>query len=258
MNYACIIPCFNEGDRIKELIRELKNIRSTKIHWFLLDNGSFDSSFDYIFQNKNNKFDKNINFIRKSINEGYGKGIKYALNEIRKYKNNQQLDHIIFNSFSNYSAIGWTHADGQTPLIDFISAANQANFVSSNDYLIKGIRNSREDGFISIIFTSFLNLIIVTFFNRNCINPNSQPTLISMELLFKILENTSNDGTFDLSILLKSTSFKISYLRFPVKFLKRKIGFGANQTFFQKLKYSFKLLSFLWRMRRYSKLFNAI
>ena len=99
--------------------------------------------------------------------------------------------------------------------------------------------------------------IIVTFFNRNCINPNSQPTLISMELLYKILENTSNDGTFDVSILLKSTSFKTSYSRFPVKFLKRKIGFGANQTFFQKLKYAFKLLFFLWSMRRYSKLFNA-
>ena len=256
MNYACIIPCFNEGKRIIELIGELEIINSPDIHWFLVDNGSYDSSFDFIFSNNQRNLDTSINFIRKSTNEGYGKGIKYALYQINNYKKNQKSGNIIFNSFSNYSALGWTHADGQTPVIDFTYATKKASQISNNDFLVKGIRSSREDGFVSTIFTSFLNLIIFTFFNCNCINPNSQPTLISRELLFKVLDNTSNDGTFDLSILIKSTEYKVSYSRFPIKFLKRKSGFGSNESFYQKLKYSVDLLFFIWSMRGYSKFYK--
>ena len=256
MNYACIIPCFNEGARIKELISELESIEYSYVDWFLVDNGSFDSSFDFIFKKNQNKFYKNINFIRKSINEGYGKGIKYGLNQIRNFQKNKKNPDIIVNSYSNYFALGWTHADGQTPIFDFISATRQAYQISTNEYLIKGIRNLREDGLISTIFTSSLNLIISTFFSSNCINPNSQPTLISKDLLFRILDNASNDACFDLSILLESTKYNISYSRFPVKFLKRKRGHGSNESIYQKVKYSNELLIFLWNKRRFSKLYS--
>ena len=256
MNYACIIPCFNEGERIKELISELESIDSSYIDWFLVDNGSFDSSFDFIFKNNQKKFYKNINFIRKSTNEGYGNGIKYGLNQIKNFKKSKKNTNIIFNSYSNYFALGWTHADGQTPVFDLISATRQADQISTNEYLVKGIRNTREDGLISTIFTSFLNLIIFTIFSKNCINPNSQPTLVSKDLLFRILDDASNDGSFDLSILLKSTKYKISYSRFPIKFLKRKRGLGSNESIYQKVKYSIALLIFLWGKRRFSKFYN--
>ncbi len=256
MNYACIIPCFNEGSRIKELISELENLDYSYLDWFLVDNGSLDSSFDFIFKNNENKFYKNINFIRKSTNEGYGKGIKYGLNQIKNFQKNKKTPDIIFNSFSNYVALGWTHADGQTPVSDFISATRQAYQISTNEYLVKGIRNLREDGLISTICTSFLNLIIYSVFSSNCINPNSQPTLISKDLLFRILDNASNDACFDLSILLESTKYKISYSRFPVEFLKRKRGLGSNESIYQKLKYSNELLIFLWNKRRFSKFYN--
>ena len=58
MNYACIIPCFNEGARIKEIISELESIEYSNVDWFLVDNGSFDSSFDFILKITKIKFIK--------------------------------------------------------------------------------------------------------------------------------------------------------------------------------------------------------
>ena len=45
MKCACIIPCFNEKDRIEGIFYEIKKIGKSNIDWFVLDNGSIDDSF---------------------------------------------------------------------------------------------------------------------------------------------------------------------------------------------------------------------
>ena len=264
MKCACIIPCFNEKNRIEEIFYEIEKLSKYNIDWFILDNGSIDSSFE-IMKNMIKKCQRgNIYIIKKTKNTGYGSGLKYAIekiillnNGINSFKINHIFPEISKSHF--YDKIAWTHADGQTPICDVIEAYKIAEDNNNNQkLLIKGLRISREDGKLAATFTFFLNLIQIIFFNRKIISPNSQPTLISYELLGKIIRSTFNDSLFDTSLSIICAKLDVEIIRFPVKFLRRTSGIGANEKIIHKLNFSIKNFILLWKMRRYSIMYPKI
>ncbi|WP_269622879.1 glycosyltransferase [Prochlorococcus marinus] len=237
-NIACVIPCFNEANRIDSLIKEILSLNSSDIDWYLLDNGSIDDTQDRICQLSINKLEaKNIMFIRKNINEGYGSGIKYAFKNI-----------VINNS---YKVFCWTHGDGQTPLNDILLASNLLKIQTNGFYLIKGKRLSRKDGTISYLFTFVLNLILFILGYRQAISPNSQPTSISVDLMNKIINKLPEDGKFDIAILLYIIDLGVKISRFNVHFLEREQGEGANESIDAKIIYSINMLKYIfkWKIR---------
>ena len=255
MKYACIIPCFNEVKRIEDIFIEINSINNKYLDWFILDNGSTDESYELMNKSLELFKNKNIYIIRKEKNNGYGAGIKFIISLIFSNKIGTNL--IQANDFINsYKAIGWTHADGQTPLRDILSAQKILEKQKDNHFLIKGIRVQRNDKKISKLFTSFLSLIQILFFNKNIISHNSQPTFVSTELLNKIFLDTQNSGLFDLSVSILSLSYKCQIKRFPVIFYKRKSGDGANEKIMQKIGFSIENIKFLWKMRGYSRLYK--
>ena len=263
MKCACIIPCFNEKARIEEIFYEIGKLDKENIDWFLLDNGSTDNSFE-IMKNMIKKYQmKNIFIIKKRKNMGYGSGLKYVfkkiiiLNEVKNtFKINFTFPVIKKSKF--YDNIAWTHADGQTPIYDVIRAYEIAENNNNQLIFIKGLRIRREDGILATLFTFFLNLIQIIFFNKKIISPNSQPTLISYKLIEKIIGSTFNDSLFDTSLSIICTKLDCEIIRFPVQFLRRKSGDGANEKIIHKITFSIKNFILLWKMRRYSIIFPKI
>ncbi len=263
MKCACIIPCFNEKDRIEGIFYEIKKIGKSNIDWFILDNGSIDNSFEIMKKMSKKYIKENIYIIKKTKNTGYGSGLKYVIKKlillnsgINKFKTSYIFPDISKSNF--YDNIAWTHADGQTPLYDVITAYKIAENNNNQKLLIKGIRIKREDGILATMFTFFLNLIQITFYNKKIISPNSQPTLVSYRLMEKIIRLTFNDNLFDTSLSIICSKLGSEIIRFPVQFLKRKSGVGANEKIIHKLNFSIKNFILLWKLRRYSVIFPKI
>lgn len=263
MKCACVIPCFNEKERIGEIFNEIKKVSKGDIDWFILDNGSRDGSFEIMKKMIKKHQRENIYIIKKTKNKGYGSGLKYVMRKIillNNGKDNFKIKNIFpeINRSNFYDSIAWTHADGQTPIYDVIKAYKIAEINNNHKLFIKGLRVKREDGIIALTFTFFLNLIQIIFFDKRIISPNSQPSLISYQLLEKIIGSSSNDSLFDTSLTIICAKLGSEIIRFPVQFLKRKSGFGANEKIINKLNFSIKTFLLLWKMRRYSMLFPKI
>ena len=112
VNFSLILPCYNEELNIIHLYEEFKNIPDNNVKELIfVNNGSTDNTeekIDKIIHQSN--IEKKSNLIIKKLNlpknQGYGGGIKAGL------------------EVAQGDFIGWTHADLQTPLIDFFKLYN--------------------------------------------------------------------------------------------------------------------------------------
>ncbi len=243
LSCACIIPCFNEKDRIKDLINEISKLESNLIDWYLLDNGSNDTTYQIMINELSKVKLSNIFPIKKKKNNGYGAGLKYVINKINKSRESKKDKGLTLKKVYKY--ICWTHADGQTPINDVAIAHNIAIKQEKKFILIKGKRIQRKDGLLGIIFEFFLNLLVSLKYNKNILSAYSQPTLISKSLLLKISEHCPNDSVFDLAVIVKGFLHKATILRFPVVFEKRTKGKGSNESLYQKIKFSIDNLIYM-------------
>ena len=164
---SIIIPCFNEAKNIPALIKKIDPIIDENIEVILVDNGSTDKTGEIIELELLNR-----NSVLKSIsvskNIGYGNGIMRGVKEAKG------------------EIIAWTHADGQTPLIDVITSYQIFCRCQENIDLIKGISTSRKDGLIAKTFTMFFNIIrigIQLYLQNNMI----------VTFLFKIYERKNEE-----------------------------------------------------------------
>ena len=226
---VCLIPCFNESENLVLLCKEIRSLNSKNIDWYLINNGSTDINYiDFQKIIDKNKGQDAIKTFYVPKNHGYGYGLKKC----------------IVNILDDYEEIIWTHADGQTPLIDVMTAL-EISSQYKNYEIIKGIRVSRKDGVVASFFTLGLNLILLFSGNFNYRSPNSQPTLIKNYLLKKIITKTEDNANFDISVLIKAKRFQNRISRFPVNFKNRKKGKGSNEIFIDKVKYSCSMLRYI-------------
>lgn len=166
INFSLILPCFNEEKNIPFLYNEFLEsyCKDYKSELIFVNNGSTDNTgiqINKIFNLNNEK--KNNIFIRKldlKKNIGYGGGIIAGLN------------------IAKGEYIGWTHADLQSPLEDYIKLyeliKNKKNIFGKG----KRINNRGFDGIISR-FHEKLASVILGFDMREI---NAQPKILSRDV----------------------------------------------------------------------------
>ena len=91
MNSLCIIPCWNEEDKLPKLINQIKSFDQSnyKVDFLFINNGSTDKSLQIIKESK-------INYLTYQINMGIGYALINGL-KIGTEKNYDSIIHLAGN-----------------------------------------------------------------------------------------------------------------------------------------------------------------
>jgi glycosyltransferase involved in cell wall biosynthesis len=234
-NFSLVLPCYNEELNIDHLYEEFKNLpdKNLKKELIFVNNGSTDKTEEnidkVIIQSIN---DKNSNLIIKKINlsknQGYGGGIKAGLKIAR----------------GDY--IGWTHADLQTPLIDFLKLFNLIK--NKKKIFGKGVRTNNRgySGIVSRIH-EFLASKILGF---NLKEINAQPKIFSKDVLEYFTNIPLKWTTLDTYVVYICLKNKIEINEISVIFNNRIYGESKWQNNFSNfIKHIFFNLIYLVQLR---------
>lgn len=206
IDFSLVLPCYNEEKNIFFLYKEFINlpIKNYKAELILVNNGSNDNTKNEI--KKVIKKNKSKKIIIKTVNleknQGYGGGIYAGLKK----------------ASGNY--IGWSHADLQTPLIDFFNLYNLIN--GKKNILGKGFRtNNRDfDGIISYFHENLASLVLGVKMREI----NAQPKIFNKELMKYFKNIPTKWTTLDTYVLYVCLKKKIKIKTIDVIFNTRKHG----------------------------------
>ena len=224
-----IIPCFNEGMNIADLVGKCNSVSlQVPIKFILVDNGSTDNTWEQIQSLTTNN--SNLDSIRILKNIGYGNGIFTGLKT------------------SSAPYIGWMHADLQTDPEDLIQIANWLNNQKRSERIfIKGRRKNRA--LIDVFFSAAMSFFETLLFQRRMLEINAQPTLFTRSLLNELI-NPPLDFMLDLYVY--HSAKKLGYLekRFPISFGLRKYGHSSwNKNIFSRFKFIYNTIRYSLRLR---------
>ena len=219
-----VIPCYNEGLSIKDLVERCNFVSSkSPINFILVDNGSLDNTWEQL---ELLTLDSN-NIISLKVNQniGYGNGILTGLGR------------------TEAPYVGWMHADLQTSPDDLIQIANWLLATKDVKYVfVKGKRKNRAlvDMFFSFgmsVFESFL-------FRKKMTEINAQPTIFTRSLITD-LDNAPLDFMLDLYVYNKAILKGYRQKRFFVYFGRRKYGVSSwNKNIFSRIKFIYKTVKY--------------
>ena len=221
---SCVISCYNEEENILALLNQIKsNELEKKIEFIIVNNGSTDSSWNVILQNK--KSFPEIKFINVKEDLGWGNGVTEGLKH------------------ANCKFIGWIHGDLQYDMkilfqvMDVLENSENQN----HNVLIKGRRAKRK--FSEDFFTVTMSVIASILLRKVFIDINAQPSFFSREVL-KNFYNVPKDSMLDLyvyNLISKMKDKKI--IRIPVIQKEREKGQSSwNKNFSSKFLLSYKML----------------
>jgi len=230
-NLSVIIPCYNEEQNLKEIVKQIKIIKEENkdliLDFILVNNGSTDNtSSELNYLNNKNIF----NIVDLSKNLGYGGGI---LEGIKVAKN---------------SVISWTHGDLQCDLNDVVLAykTNKSKLMTEK-CIVKGKRIKRK--FFDAFFSNSMALIASVLFLKKFSEINAQPKIFSREIL-KSLINAPKDFSLDLFLLYISKKNNFEIIEYPVIYKKRVAGIAkGGDSLKGKLKLTIRSLIYIFRLR---------
>lgn len=141
-----VIPCYNEGLSIKDLVKRCNFVSSkSPINFILVDNGSLDDTWEQLKLLTLNS--ENIVSLKVNSNIGYGNGILAGL-KITKAR-----------------YVGWMHADLQTDPADLIQIVDWLSAEINLEYVfIKGKRKNRA--WIDIFFSFGMSIFESILFRK--------------------------------------------------------------------------------------------
>ena len=149
MNYLCIVPVFNEEERLSILLEEINKFKKKNedINFLIIDNGSNDKSNEII-----KKY--NFNLITNKKNHGVG----YALIQGYKYAKKNKIDVLI-----HLAGNGKMKPD---EIPNFVKMINQHNydFVNGSRFLPTG--NYKNNPIMRVLLIKILTKIISFIYNR--------------------------------------------------------------------------------------------
>ena len=146
MNFLCIVPVYNEEERLQELFRNIEKIDNTKknLDFLIFNNGSTDSSRKIIINS-------NFKFIESNKNYGVGfaliEGLKYA-----QSNGYEAVIHLAGNGKMKPEEIIKFTNKLENENFDFV---NGSRFLPTGDYSTNPIQRV----FLIKILTSFISLI---------------------------------------------------------------------------------------------------
>ena len=224
-----VIPCYNEGLSIKELVKRCNFVSSkSSINFILVDNGSLDDTWDQLkLLTLNNE---NIVSLKVNSNIGYGNGILAGL-KITKAR-----------------YVGWMHADLQTDPADLIQIIDWLSAEINPEYVfIKGKRKNRA--WIDIFFSFGMSIFESILFRKKMTEINAQPTIFTRSLI-NDLDNAPLDFMLDLFAYNKAISNGYLQKRFSVYFGRRKYGVSSwNKNVFSRIKFIYKTMKYSLLLR---------
>lgn len=228
MRYSLIVPCYNESKSIPRLIDNcIKILKKKNVEIILVDNGSTDDSFKILTNlSKKNKL---IKIIKIKKNKGYGYGILKGL------------------KFSTGDIIGWTHADLQTELSDYLKAIKF--FKNPKDKIfVKGRRLNRN--FKDSFFTFGMSLLATILLNKSYWDINAQPTVFTKDF-FNKWKKPPYDFSLDLYAYYFSNRNNLIKKRINVYFKKRIYGLSSwNFNFNSKMKLICNTIKFMIEIKK--------
>lgn len=181
MKVTIIIPCYNEYNNLIFLLNIIKKIliKFDYIYFILVNNGSQDETYKLF---ENNQIDR-VKYINLNKNLGYGGGIKAGI-----YASETEIN-------------CWTHADEQVKISDVVDLINNHKHKFHKNYLIKGRRKNRN--ILDNLFTNFMSLFVFFITGIKIADINGQPKIFHRNLINYLIDNSPNDFSLDLHVLLQ-------------------------------------------------------
>lgn len=223
MKYSIIIPCYNEGENLFNLvlkIKELVDYGDTEI--ILVENGSKDNSKE-LFSKIKEIDEKHIKSVYVSKNKGYGYGLLQGLKK----------------ATGDY--VGWLHADLQVAPKEMIRLMNYAEkYNGTKKLFLKGKRKNRSlyDCFFTSGMTIYESLVLHRYVN----DIGAIPVLFDRELL-NYFGNAPYNFSIELFSFYQARKNKYYVKRFPVVMQKREKGNSSwNKGLYSKIKLSIQMM----------------
>ena len=226
-----VIPCFNEFESLPLLIKNLEKINN-KINFLIVDNGSKDSSRNYL-ESIEEDLNKNISIFYIDLNQGYGNGVYKGLNNLK-----------------NSKFIGWVHGDLQFEFSKLNNVYEKLSLLenSKEKIIYKGTRKGR--GYLDSFFSFSMGLIASLILGKRMYEINAQPTIFSNSLI-DILDDPPLDFSFDTYVYWKAldNNYKLirdSFLFPPRQYGESKWNFGLKT----RLLFSYSLIKYFFKLRK--------
>lgn len=204
MKFSIIIPCYNEGENISNLIKRIRPLQERyDLEYILVENGSTDDSRLYFQKYVEDQY-QNIKIVYVDNNEGYGYGLQQGMKA------------------SEGEYIGWIHADMQMPpeeLVKFFDAILSSE--SEAHSFLKGIRTNRS--MLDCFFTKGQSIFNTILFGTKLYDVGAIPVIFHHSLMGKI-EEMPNDFSIELYIYKEAALKGFEINRYKVKLLKREKG----------------------------------
>lgn len=232
---SLVIPCFNESSNLHRLTASIDElVPSDDIEIVLVDNGSTDDTPTILADLLATR--PHIRTLKVERNQGYGFGILQGLD------------------IAEGRYLAWTHADMQTDPRDILAGlALVREHGHSTRLFIKGKRYGRS--FRDLVFTWGMAAFERVVLGTSLWDINAQPNIFHREF-FESWLSPPHDFSLDLYAYYKAVQNGLQVHRFPVYFGPRLSGEGHNETLSAKLRYSQRVVSYSWRLKRH--LFNEL
>ena len=232
INFSLVLPCYNEEENISLLYKEFSQIPldQFRAELILVNNGSKDGTQKEIEKIIENNKKDNINVVLLNLkkNLGYGGGISEGL------------------KIANGDYIGWSHADLQTPLIDFFKLFK---LIKDKEKVFgKGIRvnNRGYFGLISKMHEVLASIIL----GYNLKEINAQPKIFSKDVLKYFNNMPKKWTTLDTYAVYISLENNIDIVEMDVIFRNRVHGESKWQNNFSNfIKHIFFNIMYLVQLR---------
>jgi glycosyltransferase involved in cell wall biosynthesis len=206
INLSLVLPCYNEEKNIAFLCNEFLTLsfNDIKAELILVNNGSEDNTKSEIDKAINNNINKNISIklVHLKKNVGYGGGISEGLKH------------------ASGEYIGWSHADLQTPLRDFLKLYNLIK--GKKNILGKGFRTNNRgfDGIVSRLHENLASIVLGVKMKE----VNAQPKIFNKELMSNFSKMPYKWTTLDTYVMYVCLKNKIEVKTIDVVFNTRKFG----------------------------------
>lgn len=211
MKFSIIIPCYNEGKNIHQLLTRITPLQDKyNLEYILVENGSVDNSKS-IFQSEIEGDFPNVSIVYVPKNIGYGYGIQQGL----------------LATSGDY--IGWIHADMQMPPEELYKFFDDALSRGDDRFFFKGVRTNRSS--LDMFFTNGQSLVNSIMFRQKIYDVGAIPVIFHRSLLdYFCIQDMPNDFSIELFIYLIALQNNFKIIRHRVKLLDRENGSSSWNT----------------------------
>jgi putative flippase GtrA len=214
-SYSVIVPCYNESENLKDLVKALESLpKKYNIEFILVENGSLDDSRKVFETLKSPRIKK----VYVDKNKGYGFGVISGLKK------------------ATGDFVGWLHADLQVDPKYMIDLIDYAEHSAEKNLFLKGKRKNRP--FLDHFFTGGMTVYETLLLKKPLNDIGAIPVLFNRELL-KSFKKPPDDFSIELYSLYKARVQGFTVKRFKVILKSRKKGASSwNKGFKSKIRQS--------------------